>query len=149
MLRKLITLAFAALLIAAFIGCGGGERATDETGEVIPTADECTTELTDYLNGLTTWKQENMEATNEELVVKFTEAVGELNTMSETWAGYGDDYTEVADLAAKSAAYYEATAGFVSLDQAKATPEEMDAAIAALDGAQPGWDEVNTELELE
>ncbi len=149
MLRKLITLGFAALLITAFIGCGPKEAATDESGEPIPTDDECSTALTEYLNDLTTWKKDNMEATNEDLVTKFDEASGELNTMSTTWAGYGDDYADVADMAAKSGAYYEATAGFVGLDQAKATPEELDAVIAALDGAQPGWDEINEELELE
>lgn len=149
MLRKLITLGFAALLIAAFLGCGPKEEATDESGEVIPTADECSTTLTEYLNDLTAWKKDNMEATNEDLVAKFDEATAELNTMSTTWAGYGNDYADVADMAAKSGAYYEATAGFVGLDQAKATPEEMDAVIAALDGAQPGWEEVSEELELE
>jgi len=149
MLRKLIILGFAAIIAVAFLGCGPKEEVTDETGEVIPTADEGKTELTDYLNGLTVWKKENMEAPNDELVARFTEAVGELNTMSETWTGYGDEYTEVADLAGKSCAYYEATAGFMALDQAKATEEEKDEVFAKIDETTPGWDEVNEELGLD
>jgi hypothetical protein len=149
MLRKLITLGFAALLIAAFFGCGPKEAATDESGEPIPTADECSTALTEYLNGLTAWTKENMEVPNDEYIAKFTEATGELNTMSETWAGYGDDYADVADMAAKSAAYYEATAGFMGLDQAKASEEEKDAAFAKVEETMPGWNEINEELELE
>ncbi|MCP4230578.1 MAG: hypothetical protein GY771_10605 [bacterium] len=149
MLRKLTILGFAAIIALAIIGCGPKERATDETGEVIPTPDECETALTDYLNDLTAWKKDNMEVTNEELVAKFTEATDGLNAMSVTWTGYGDDYGDVAEMAAAGAAYYEATAGFVGLDQAKATPEEMDAVVAALDKAQPGWDELSIELGLD
>lgn len=148
-MRKLLIYGFAALVVLAFFGCGPKEKATEEVNEEIPTADECKTELTEYLTGLNTWKQGNMEATNEEMVTKFNEAAAELKTKSETWAAYGEGYTEIADLAATSATYYEASAAFMAIDQAKAPKEEVDVAFNKVTEATAAMGEVNKELGLE
>ena len=81
-------------------------------------------------------------------MAKFDEAVTELNTMSDTWAGYGDDYADVAGMATRSAAYYEASAGYMNLNQAEATEEEKDTAFAKVEETTPGWEEVSEELGL-